>query len=325
MWLRYQQVSRKMASFDPRELGKNKEEHVVKHPLKRFESTLRSSLKIAIPTNLDRLKKHHHNIEKFLSSKQWKDLNMEQINASRTVQQLKATIRELDKMKNQVVDSDIADFQQRVAPMKEEAINAIQDFARFHSVLSKEMHKSLTESSSTSDDLVEISLKTPSASPELQSHDFDLLEDRPISDTIQIQDHQRNQQEIAVCQSWDNLRDGLIELNSLVKDFATVVHSQQEVIDRIEDNIEQTHEHVQAGTGFLAQASKYKAAAIPVAGAVIGGVIGGPIGLMAGFKLAGVATAVGGGIAGYQGGRYLRNKHNSRVEMELDNLSSKDK
>lgn len=59
-------------------------------------------------------------------------------------------------------------------------------------------------------------------------------------------------------------------------------------------------------------------------GAIIGGIIGGPIGLMAGFKLAGVAAAVGGGFAGYQGGRYIKNKHNARVEMELSNLSKKD-
>lgn len=56
----------------------------------------------------------------------------------------------------------------------------------------------------------------------------------------------------------------------------------------------------------------------------MGGIIGGPIGLMAGFKLAGVAAAVGGGIAGYQGGRYIKNKHNARVDMELSNLSKKD-
>jgi len=61
-----------------------------------------------------------------------------------------------------------------------------------------------------------------------------------------------------------------------------------------------------------------------VAGAVVGGIIGGPIGLLAGFKLAGAAAAVGGGIAGYQGGKYLKNKHDAKVEMELNNLSKKD-
>jgi len=43
---------------------KTKEEEVIKHPLKRFESTLRKSIQIAIPTNLDRLHRHRNNIEK---------------------------------------------------------------------------------------------------------------------------------------------------------------------------------------------------------------------------------------------------------------------
>ena len=46
--------------------------------------------------------------------------------------------------------------------------------------------------------------------------------------------------------------------------------------------------------------------------------------MLAGFKLAGVAAAVGGGVAGYQGGKYLKNKHDARVEVELSNLSKKD-
>lgn len=46
---------------------KSKEENTVKYPIKRFEPTLRTSLQIAIPTNLQRLKKHRSNIEKVCS------------------------------------------------------------------------------------------------------------------------------------------------------------------------------------------------------------------------------------------------------------------
>lgn len=75
---------------------------------------------------------------------------------------------------------------------------------------------------------------------------------------------------------------------------------------------------------LFSQASKYKAAAIPIAGAIVGGLIGGPIGLMAGFKLAGAAAAVGGGVAGYTGGKYLKDKHDNRVDVELSHLSKND-
>ena len=60
---------------------------------------------------------------------------------------------------------------------------------------------------------------------------------------------------------------------------------------------------------------------IPVAGAVVGGLIGGPIGLIAGFKMAGVAAAVGGGVLGYQGGKVLKRKRDESVDNALTNLS----
>ncbi len=45
------------------------------------------------------------------------------------------------------------------------------------------------------------------------------------------------------------------------------------------------------------QASKWKAAVFPVAGALVGGLVGGPVGLVAGLKLGGMA-ALGGGLVG---------------------------
>lgn len=56
------------------------------------------------------------------------------------------------------------------------------------------------------------------------------------------------------------------------------------------------------------QAAKYKMAALPMAGALIGGVVGGPIGLLAGFKVAGIAAALGGGVLGFTGGKWIQRK-----------------
>ena len=50
-------------------MAKHKEETVIKYPLKRFETTLGKSLRIVIPTNLDRLRKHRSNIEKVIQIK----------------------------------------------------------------------------------------------------------------------------------------------------------------------------------------------------------------------------------------------------------------
>ena len=67
-----------------------------------------------------------------------------------------------------------------------------------------------------------------------------------------------------------------------------------------------------------------KAAIFPLAGAVVGGLVGGPIGLLAGFKVAGVAAAVGGGVIGYQGGKLIKKKRDEKIDSELSNLSEKE-
>lgn len=64
----------------------------------------------------------------------------------------------------------------------------------------------------------------------------------------------------------------------------------------------------------LLQAARYKLAALPVAGAVIGGIVGGPIGLLAGFKVAGLAAALGGGLLGFTGGRLIQRKRQKMIE-----------
>lgn len=62
---------------------------------------------------------------------------------------------------------------------------------------------------------------------------------------------------------------------------------------------------------------------MPVAGAVIGTVLAGPLGLLAGFKVAGVAAAVGGGLLGFAGGNLVQRKKKERVESQLQRLDTK--
>lgn len=51
------------------------------------------------------------------------------------------------------------------------------------------------------------------------------------------------------------------------------------------------------GSFSVFQAAKYKAAILPVGGAVLGGMVAGPLGLLAGLKIGGLAAAAG-GVAG---------------------------
>lgn len=334
MWLKYQQVSTKMSSFDPREVMRGRDGVVTKHPLKRFEPTLRTSLQVVIPMNLERLKRHRINIKKFAYSKNWTDLNMEQINASRTAQQLQATIRDLGKIKYQINEDDVNQFEKLISPMKHEAMAAFHEFSLLQILITSEVQKSISLSDNGDNTKVEENITTaqlidrPFATSDEDLDEFAELSiffhDKPASSQIQLGDHMEDdvKAELTVCHSWDQLRDDLMELNGLVNNFSAEVHAQQEYVDIIEDNVDDSHKNVHSAATLLAQASKYKAAVIPLAGAVVGGLVGGPIGLLAGFKLAGAAAAVGGGIAGYQGGKYLKKKHDHKVETELENLST---
>ena len=76
---------------------------------------------------------------------------------------------------------------------------------------------------------------------------------------------------------------------------------------------------------FIFQANKLKAVAYPVIGAAVGGLFGGPVGLAVGIK-AGAAVAVGGGVLGFFGGKYVKEKNDDVTDIQLENLSSnKDK
>ncbi|KAG7249160.1 hypothetical protein CRUP_017031, partial [Coryphaenoides rupestris] len=54
--------------------------------LRRLEGPVQKFVKVALPTDLERLQKHHNNILKFQRSQDWERLHQEHINASRTVQ-----------------------------------------------------------------------------------------------------------------------------------------------------------------------------------------------------------------------------------------------
>jgi len=54
------------------------------------------------------------------------------------------------------------------------------------------------------------------------------------------------------------LESDILDVNTIFKDLATLVHDQGEVVDSIEANIESTHVRVQEGTEHLRQAETYK-------------------------------------------------------------------
>ncbi|XP_063055737.1 syntaxin-17 [Engraulis encrasicolus] len=282
-----------------------------KLPLRRLESPIHKFTKVVIPTDLQRLQQHQHNIEKFQRAQQWDKLHQEHINSSRTVQQLRSNLREMEKLCGRVRGEDAAALEKLVSPTREQASAAALDFLRLHS-------------HTATHPLSQPKQPTPNHVPptgnveEEEDDDVDAATSLAVSQMLlpAIPPEQ------FAAESWGSLEEDLLELSGLVNEFALLVHAQQEKIDSIEDNVSVAAANVEEGARSLGKAASSSLAVLPMAGALVGGVLGGPLGLMAGFKLAGVATALGGGIIGFASGNMIRRRKRERVEVQLQQLDN---
>ncbi|XP_022048687.1 syntaxin-17 isoform X1 [Acanthochromis polyacanthus] len=281
-------------------------EEANKLTLRRLEAPIHKFIKVALPTDLERLQKHHSNILKYQHSQQWERLHHEHINASRTVQQLRANIKEMEKLCSRVRAEDAAALEALVRPVRDRASAAAQDFLLLHSNPVAAPPPAAQTSSCGSggrhaDDEVD---EEPASGRQIQLH----LPEIPA--------------EQSAAESWDNLEEDLKELSGLVTEFSLLVHSQQEKIDSIEDNVNTAAANVEEGTKSLGKAVGYKLAVLPVAGALLGGVLGGPLGLLAGFKAAGVAAALGGGALGFAGGNLVQKHRRGLLDLQMKQLTA---
>ncbi|XP_056141624.1 syntaxin-17 [Lampris incognitus] len=282
--------------------------------LRRLEGPVYKFIKVALPTDLERLEKHHSNILKFQRCQQWDRLHQEHINASRTVQQLRANIREMEQLCGRVRGEDAPTLEKLVKPIRDRASDAARDFLLLHSNTVPQLALSPTSPPSS----------CLSSSCHVDDDDND--DDDEVSELASVNQLQLRLPEIpadeSACESWDILEEDLKELSGLVTEFSLLVHSQQEKIDSIEDNVNTAAANVEEGTKSLGRAAGYKLAVLPVAGALLGGVLGGPIGLLAGFKAAGLAAAVGGGALGFAGGNLVRKHRKTQLDHQMRQLTA---
>ncbi|XP_076304197.1 syntaxin 17 [Tachypleus tridentatus] len=315
-------------------------EFVHKQPLKRLDIALRRITKIAIPLHLDLLLKHKINIEKFQDLGLWQQVHIEQVNASRTVQQLKSDINELETLGQQVCIEDYAEFERRVRDVREEALSAVTSFIEIHSEVTQPFTQfSLDIDPYAAEESSSKRSPTPPVVPfladSLSTNETDRVSNQPhdghiasVEDGLEVvntqlqQKNERPLNSIAI-RSWDILKKELMELNSLIHHFAELVTIQQKPIDNIESNLYKADENVCEGTKHLGMATTLRASMFPVTGALVGGILGGPLGLMAGFKLAGVAAAVGGGVLGFTSGKFIQRRSEKTRDLELKELSQR--
>ena len=278
-----------MASFENNNRWTSSPTDIPKFPIKRLEPSIQKFLKV-VEIDLDRLQKHRLNIEKFNRLQDWNSLNKEQINATRTVQQVVTNIKEIEKTRRQTQDSDLQKFDERIKDMKSAAFIAAKEFVEV-----QKKDDDNVACTSMPDKSEDASLSHPLLP---DKHSDDLTQTSlPVSGMEQLKNIPIPEDTEAM-ESWENLHQNLMELNTMIQQFSTEVHTQQEKIDNVEDNIETAHDDVNEGTRKLGMASKYKAAILPIAGALIGTVVAGPVGFVAGAKIGGVVGVVGGGFAG---------------------------
>ncbi|XP_068752438.1 syntaxin-17-like isoform X1 [Montipora capricornis] len=298
-----------MATFDSSELSRGDSlANLPRHPLRRFQPALRK-FQVALPADLQRLQLHKINMEKYYRSEAWFELNKEQINAARTVQQLKAHVKEIENTRNQIQHSDLPQFDEQIKALQDEVKAGVNSFREVQQMYT---HEKLNKEPK----------RMPFAKDRNSAQGLDVTES---SNSSQLHIQSQVVVEEDAQASWDSLNKGLLELNELIHDFSALVHEQQEVIDSIENNIEHAQVNVEEGVNLLGVANKLKAVTYPVIGAAVGGLFGGPVGLAVGIK-AGAAVAVGGGVLGFFGGKYVKKKNDDVTDIQLENLSSnKDK
>ncbi|KAK3593471.1 hypothetical protein CHS0354_036995 [Potamilus streckersoni] len=296
-----------MASFEEDD---QEEVQFLKYPIRRLDLSINKFMKV-IQIDLQRLHQHKLNIEKHKKLADWSSLTSENVNTLRTIQQIKANVREIEKARKQVCDEDLEKFDKKIDGMKTSAIQAVMEFVDIN-----ENQKDVTDA------------KTGSAlqGQPLLGNDLGLV----VPPNMQMPARNTSQELIIFPQenaealeSYEQLQESLIELNTMIHEFSSTVEAQQEKIDRIEDNLEKAHESVQSGIFNLGSAAKFKAAVIPIAGAAIGTVVAGPFGLLVGAKVGAVLGAVGGGTVGFLGGRLVKKRQDNITEMELKNMKQK--
>ncbi|XP_035381969.1 syntaxin-17 [Electrophorus electricus] len=281
--------------------------------LRRLEAPIQKFLKVVVPTDLERLRQHQHNIEKFQRGAEWEKLHQEHINASRTVQQLRSNLREMDKLCGHVRSADATALQKLVQPIQDRASAAAQNFLQLHSSSVNHPGPRPQQTISTN---TQSASDTPNSDGEVGGARMPVTQSQLFLPAIPPDQN--------AAESWDSLEEDLLQLNGLVNEFSSLVHAQQDKIDSIEANVSIAAANVEEGTRSLGKTAQASLLVLPVAGAVVGTVLGGPLGLLAGYKVAGLAAALGGALLGFTGGNLIQRRKRERVEHQLLQLQDTD-
>ncbi|XP_072268170.1 syntaxin-17 isoform X6 [Pyxicephalus adspersus] len=191
-----------------------KMENEQKVPYRCLESAVLKFTKVVIPTDLERLRNNQLNIEKYRKCNSWDKLHKEHINAGRTVQQLRANIKQMETLFLKVRSDDFQALAKVLHPVKNLALDSISSFLEIHS--------------KTGENLL---INEASLTQEQNSVSKDFC----VGDSeIQINNQFIELQDQIALESWTSLEK-----------------TQQEKIDSIEDHVNTAAVNVEEGTKNL--------------------------------------------------------------------------
>lgn len=256
-------------------------------PLNRFAN-------VALPQYLQQLQQHQDNLHKYKSNRDWNKVRTEQLKGQQVASQLEAALQELEGVSQHLTSDDEIEFEKKVRPYKNQALNAIRIFKQ-----NSENFNNVFESHTSEED---------------QKKQIELIEETVIPEEIEVEQCK------AQFETYQNLQKDIEELHDLFSEFSHQVNTQETTVSNIEENVEAALEDVKEGQQNLAKAARFKTTLYPLTGALIGTCIGGPIGLLAGLKIGGLA-ALGGTALGFASGRGLKRWQESAVSESANNLT----
>ncbi|KAI6649251.1 syntaxin-17 [Oopsacas minuta] len=235
-----------------------------------------------LPNDLSRLEDHTDKLSRYLSQGQRILFQEEERDAKSTLRHLKSNLKILGNITAGLSQRDLREANKTIDPMRiriEKVVHKFQEVCPGPTLLNVE---SLSHSTSEQDLMM--------AQEEIGDSRWQNVTMSPL----EVQEVITPEQNVAL-QSAETLQKDLEEIQMLFIELAELAANQNAPIIRLEQHTEQTAQHIGTARNSLYYASKLKAAAFPVAGAIIGGMIGGPIGAVAGLK--GAAIVGMGGVS----------------------------
>lgn len=260
-----------------------------------------------IPQYLNLLKNHKCNIEKASSLKDWDRIKREQINATRVIKQMKYLILEIDKVRSRIRQDDLERFDESIENAKKNAFTAMGEYLEAQQ---KIVSRTQSTYSFTDEEYY--------TRQEQQDNQYGrrLVHVPEITSSYNREADELRQREECL-KEMETLQQEIVDIQDLFQTVHSMTRDQAQVVDAVEENVEVTLGHVEQGETALRRALKYKKAIYPMCGALLGSCIGGPIGLIVGLKAGGLA-ALGGGLVGFAGGKYIKEEGAGEVVDAID-------